>query len=104
MPPLLGPPSPPPPPPPPQVPGIDLLNHSPDARPPMLQLDDADRLVATALPTAGGAAAPLGAGEELTISYGARAPADGWLKFGFVSREWWRRARGDGEEDGEEEE
>lgn len=35
------------------VPGIDLLNCSLQARPPMLQLDDADRLVMTVLPIRG---------------------------------------------------
>lgn len=55
----------------------------------MLQLDDADRLVVTVLPTRGGEAAPLAPGGELLISYGEREPLEGWLKFGFVSREWW---------------
>ncbi|KAI8464964.1 MAG: hypothetical protein J3K34DRAFT_461663 [Monoraphidium minutum] len=78
------------------VPVIDLLNHSPAARPPMLQLDDADRLVVTVLPTAAGAAAPLPPGGELLISYGRRAPLEGWLKFGFVSDEWWREEEEEG--------
>jgi hypothetical protein len=56
----------------------------------MLQLDDADRLVVTALPVRDGAAVSLAAGDELAISYGERdCPLDAWLKFGFVSAEWW---------------
>jgi hypothetical protein len=68
---------------------VDLLNHDPGTRPPMLELDEGDRLVVTVLPMRGGDAAALAAGEELCIDYGARAPLEGWLKFGFVSREWW---------------
>ena len=74
---------------------MDLLNHSPRARPPMLQLDNSDRLVVTALPTRDGEATPLAAGGELTISYGERDnPLDAWLKFGFVSAEWWTKPGG----------
>ncbi|GBF98672.1 hypothetical protein Rsub_11666 [Raphidocelis subcapitata] len=72
------------------VPAVDLLNHDPSTRPPMLQLDDSDRLVVTVLPMRDGDAAPLAAADELCIDYGARAPLEGWLKFGFVSAEWWR--------------
>lgn len=81
------------------MPVVDLLNHAADARPPMLQLDDADRLVVTALPLrASGDAVELGAGGELVISYGERRdPLQAWLKFGFVSAEWWRGDDGDDE-------
>lgn len=78
------------------VPVVDLLNHASSARPPMLQLDDDDRLVVTVLPTRGGEAAPMAVGDELLISYGERQPLDAWLKFGFVSEEYWELAEGEG--------
>eukprot|EP00955_Chlamydomonas_euryale_P035651 350192-Chlamydomonas_euryale.AAC.5 len=69
------------------VPYLDLLNHCPDARPPMLQLDDADRMVMTATNVRGGELAPLSAGDELYINYGELDAKGAWLKFGFVPRE-----------------
>jgi len=72
------------------VPVVDLLNHSARARPPMLQLDDDDRLVVSVLPMQDNDAVAMQPGDELTISYGERECAlDAWLKFGFVSSEWW---------------
>ena len=74
------------------VPYVDLLNHHPDGRPPMLQLDEQDRLVLTVVPIRGGEAVALAAGDELCISYGGggRLTAlQAFLKFGFVSPEWW---------------
>lgn len=51
------------------LPFIDLLNHDPDARPPMMQLDDADQLVMTVTPLRGNEVVPLLPGEELYINY-----------------------------------
>jgi hypothetical protein len=54
------------------LPFIDLLNHYADARPPMLQLDDEDRLVMTVAHVRGNQLRAARAGDELAICYGGR--------------------------------
>ncbi|KXZ48405.1 hypothetical protein GPECTOR_28g812 [Gonium pectorale] len=70
------------------LPFIDMANHHAAARPPMMMLDDADRLVFAVTSIRGGELAPLGAGQELFISYQAEdmSPLRAWLKWGFVPR------------------
>uniref|UniRef100_A0A7S3R8Z4 SET domain-containing protein n=1 Tax=Dunaliella tertiolecta TaxID=3047 RepID=A0A7S3R8Z4_DUNTE len=51
------------------VPLIDLLNHHPEARPPMLQLDDNDQLVMTVTSLHGNEVVPLEPRQEVYIDY-----------------------------------
>lgn len=72
------------------LPFIDLINHSSEARPPMLQLDDDDQLVMTVAHLAGNQLASAAAGDELYISYGSDfTPLEAYLKFGWVPQELW---------------
>jgi hypothetical protein len=59
------------------LPFIDLINHSSEARPPMLQLDDDDQLVMTVAHLSGNQLASAAAGDELYISYGSDSGAVG---------------------------
>ncbi|KAL6750765.1 hypothetical protein V8C86DRAFT_3108417 [Haematococcus lacustris] len=103
------------------IPFIDLLNHSASARPPMLQLDDEDRvgalnallrlglgaaapwLVMTVTSMRDNELAPMSAGDELFINYcggGDLTPLEAFLKWGFVPAELWPQPAGQGLADG----
>lgn len=72
------------------LPFVDLLNHSAESRPPMLELGEAGELVVTVLPMRDDDAAPLAAGDELVIAYaGEFTPLEAFIKFGFVPQELW---------------
>ncbi|GLI64772.1 hypothetical protein VaNZ11_008175 [Volvox africanus] len=68
------------------LPLIDMTNHDSAARPPLMMLDDRDRLVYAVTSIRGGELAPLEPGQELFISYQAEdmSPLQAWLKWGFV--------------------
>ncbi|GLC50640.1 hypothetical protein PLESTB_000402200 [Pleodorina starrii] len=68
------------------LPYIDMANHHSAARPPMMMLDEQDRLVFAVTSIRGGQLAPLEKGQELFISYQAEdmSPLQAWLKWGFV--------------------
>lgn len=67
------------------VPFCDLINHSDIGRPPMLMLDDNDRLVISVTNLVGDEVVALGAGQELYIQYAGEFEAlSAFLKFGFV--------------------
>ncbi|GIL76511.1 hypothetical protein Vretimale_6026 [Volvox reticuliferus] len=68
------------------LPLIDMANHDSAARPPLMMLDDQDRLVFAVTSIRGGELAPLETGQELFISYQAEdmSPLQAWLKWGFV--------------------
>ncbi|GIL64069.1 hypothetical protein Vafri_18045 [Volvox africanus] len=68
------------------LPLIDMANHDSAARPPLMMLDDQDRLVFAVTSIRGGELAPLERGQELFISYQAEdlSPLHAWLKWGFV--------------------
>ncbi|KAJ9514460.1 hypothetical protein QJQ45_016201 [Haematococcus lacustris] len=105
------------------IPFIDLLNHSASARPPMLQLDDEDRvgalnawlglglglgaaapwLVMTVTSMRDNELSPMSAGDELFINYcggGDLTPLEAFLKWGFVPAELWPQPAGQGLADG----
>ncbi|PNH11851.1 hypothetical protein TSOC_001250, partial [Tetrabaena socialis] len=68
------------------LPYIDMANHHPAARPPMMMLDERDQVVFAVTSIREGELAPLAAGQELFISYQAEdmPPLKAWLKWGFV--------------------
>ncbi|EFJ49221.1 hypothetical protein VOLCADRAFT_90151 [Volvox carteri f. nagariensis] len=64
------------------LPLIDMANHCSAARPPLMMLDEQDRLVFTLTSIRNGELAPLETGQELFISYQAEdmSPLQAWLK------------------------
>eukprot|EP00198_Chlamydomonas_reinhardtii_P014454 XP_001703791.1 predicted protein [Chlamydomonas reinhardtii] len=68
------------------LPYVDMANHDPRVRPPLMMLDHNDQVVFALTSIRDGELAPLAAGQELFINYGAEdmSPLKAWLKWGFV--------------------